>query len=206
MKHLKYLILSLLIFQYTITADRCGGTTEDINDCLNKDPQLPNYGCCGVKLNFKYYTRSKCFPAPNTKAGREYFLKALLSQYNVEDKNNIEYVCPDEEVEVKGYCSDFATAMVDNPSDCLGLSVANFIDRMPQSEVDKFTCCSVRNNKDTDDYTSQIPPHVNLCMPLYKDKEERDNMMKTLVNAWKEMRKARPLPFDFEDLDIVCGK
>ena len=96
--------------------------------------------------------------------------------------------------------------MVDNPSDCLGLSVANYIDRMSQEELDKFTCCSVINTKDSDDYTSPIPPHVYLCLALYKDKEERDNMMKTLVNAWKEMRKARPLPFDFEDLDIVCGK
>ena len=133
-------------------------------------------------------------------------MKALLSNYNAEDKTNVEYVCPKEEVEVKGYCSDFIDLMIDNPSDCLGLSIADMKKYMPESEVKKYTCCSIRNNKDSDDYTSPIPAHENLCMPLPKDKKERDSQMKTLVNAWKDMRKARPLPFDFEDLDIVCGK
>ena len=204
MIHLKYLIFALFIFHYAIKADYCGGIVEDINDCFNKDATMKNYGCCGLKIKFKYHTQQTCFPAPNTKVGRDYFLKYLISQYNVDETTNVEFVCPHEEVEVKGYCSDFSVVMVDKQSDCFRLSVQNYIDRMPQEEVDKYTCCGVRINKDYDDYTSPIPPRVNLCLPLQKNKEDRDALMKTLVNAWGKDRK-KPLPFTFEDLDIVCG-
>ena len=51
--NLKYIILTLAIFQY-VKADMCGGSIENLNDCLTKEPPVKSYGCCGLSQCLKH--------------------------------------------------------------------------------------------------------------------------------------------------------
>ena len=182
----------------------CGSYVQNINDCLTQEASLKYYGCCGLKYNISSTdTQQICFSAPNTKAGREFFLKQIINERRIDEKSVIEYICPKDEVEVKGNCSDFATLMLNKQSDCFGLSLDDYREKSP-NYVDLLACCSIKNNKYTDDYTSPIPYNVNLCAPLPKDKANRDAFMKAMIDSWQQGRET-PLPFTFEDLTIVCG-
>ena len=201
MMYLKYIVLALAIFQYAV-ADSCGGIIGNLNDCFTKEAPVKSYGCCGLKLKYnQYYTQQMCVPAPKTKAGREFYMKQILRSYHIEDKSNVEFVCPEADTEVKGYCTDYAAAMLDNGSDCFGLSLDNL---KGQVDTSAYSCCYIKNNKDTDDYSSPLPPHVNLCLPLQKDAASREEYMKKWIAAVQE-RYGKTLPFTFDDLTIECG-
>ena len=92
---------------------------------------------------------------------------------------------------------------MNKPSDCYGLSLDDLKEKAPDY-VDLMSCCSIKNYKYTDDYTSPIPYNVNLCAPLSKDKINRDASMKAMIDSWQKGRE-KPLPFTLEDLTIVCG-
>ena len=205
MMNLKYITLVLAIFQY-VKADTCGGPVGNINDCLTKEASINHYGCCGVKFKYsQYYSKQACIPLPKSQSGRDFYLTKILKDYKILDKSDLELVCPEVEKEIKGYCTDYSYAMLDKGSDCFGLSLDNLKEQM-HDDLSSLSCCVVRNNNDSnyDDLNSVFYSHVNVCMPLPKDKAIRDeNMKKWLANL--EEQNGKPLPFTYDDLTIECG-
>ncbi len=202
MMYLKYIILVLAIFQY-VKADWCGGAIGNLNDCLTKEVSVKSYGCCGLKFKYaQYYEQQVCVQMPKTQTGRDYFMKQILKSYHIEDQSNIDLVCPEIEKEIKGNCSDYTSAMLDKGSDCFGLSLDNL--KRQINDISSFSCCFIRNNKDSDEYNIPLPPHVNLCVPLQKDKASRDAYIKKWMAAIEE-QDGKPLPFTYDDLTIECG-
>ena len=200
--YLKYIILVLAIFQY-VKADWCGGAIRNLNDCLTKEVSVKSYGCCGLKFKYaQYYEQQVCVQMPKTQTGRDYYMKQILKSYHIEDQSNIDLVCPEIEKEIKGNCSDYTSAMLDKGSDCFGLSLDNL--KRQINDISSFSCCFIRNNKDSDEYNIPLPPHVNLCVPLQKDKASRDAYIKKWMAAIQE-QDGTPLPFTFDDLTMDCG-
>ena len=203
MIYLKYIILALAIFQY-VKADLCAGAIGNLNDCLNKEVSVKSYGCCGLKFKYaQYYEQQVCLQMPKTQTGRDYYMKQILKSYHIEDQSNMELVCPEIEKEIKGYCSDYAAAMLDKGSDCFGLSLDNLKGQI--DDISSYSCCFMRNNKESDANNYILPPNVNVCMPLQKDKASRDAYIKKWMAAIQE-QDGTPLPFTFDDLTIDCGK
>ena len=139
---------------------------------------------------------------PKTQTGRDYYMKQILKSYHIEDQSNMELVCPEIEKEIKGYCSDYTAAMLDKGSDCFGLSVDNLKGQI--DDISSYSCCFMRNNKESDAKNYILPPNVNVCMPLPKDKTSRDAYIKKWMAAIQE-HDGEPLPYTFDDLTIECG-
>ena len=193
--------MALAIFQY-VKADMCGEPVDNINDCLTKEVSVKSFGCCGLKFKYsQYYERQTCVPMPKTQSGRDYYMKRILKSYHIKYQSNIEIVCPELEKEIKGTCNDYSMAMFDKGSDCFKLSLDDLKGQI--DNLSSFSCCFVRNNKESDLYNNPLPPNVNICLPLQKDKTTRDEYIKKWMAIMKEHYGA--LPFTFEDLTIECG-
>ena len=155
------------------------------------------------KLKYsQYYSQQSCFYAPRTKTGREYYKKQILKNYHIEDESKVEFVCPEIDKEINGFCTEYSSAMLDKPSDCFGLSLENLKGQV--DDISAYACCSVINKKETGEYTHPLPTNINVCLPLLKYKASRDEYLKKWISSLNE-NYGKSSPFDLDYLTIDCG-
>ena len=177
MKYLKYLLVLIFVNQIkTIDENTCENywPLENLSECFNKTVEDKRYFCCGLNITYSSgFSRSICEIIPGNKYSMDIYKDIKERQYDA----NIDIVCPEEEVEVKGYCSDFLGFYVDNPNKCTNLAV--------DGERKRFaTCCAIKYKLDQKNDEYPFPINVNMCIYLPKSKELRKATIEELTKQY----------------------